>query len=554
MNSNNHAAQSQATERIKGRLVVSCQAYPGDPLEDTETIRRIARAAAVGGAAGLRLNSPEHIAAVRQDTDLPIIGIRKKYDSDGNLRITPDFASAAELAQAGASIIALDCTGRPWSGGDPWRQCVQRIHSELNLPVMADIATLDEALAAASAGADMIGSTLNGYTEETRRCNGFDWELLARLVRETGRPVIAEGHISTPAEARRAIRAGAWSVVVGSAITRPGVITEVFVKAVDPSAVRGPVIGVDIGGTSIKAGLVDRAGSVAHVQRVPTEARGGRDAIVEAAAKAIDNVLNAVRGTSVAGLGIASAGAIDAATGMVFAATDNLPGWAGFNLKGFAEGRFHLPVCVNNDAHAAALAELRFGVGREFTDFAALTIGTGVGGGLVCGGKLLRGNHGLAGTFGHQTICFDGRECNCGRRGCLEAYVSAKSLIYEYQMRYGQTDQRADEAEEAAFANKISQLASAGDPVALEAYGALAGYLAEGVANIFNGFDPQAVILSGGLIEGHPGFAAEVEQRVAGLLHFGEKRKPQIRLSSAGQYAGVQGAAASVFAAQEGHL
>jgi putative N-acetylmannosamine-6-phosphate epimerase/predicted NBD/HSP70 family sugar kinase len=532
---------------IKGKLVVSCQAAPGDPLEDTETIRRIARAAVGGGAAGLRVNSAEDIAAIRRDTDLPIIGIKKKY-LNGQLRITPDFESAAELAAAGANIVALDCTNRTWPFGDPWQEIVERIHRELNLLVMADIATLGEALAAAAGGVDMIGMTLNGYTEETRGNSAFSWPLLADLVRQTGRPIVAEGHISTPAEARRAIENGAWSVVVGSAITRPGTITARFVEAIGSRPKTTSAIGVDIGGTSIKAGLVDREGRVSFISQTPTRAREGRDAIAAAAEQVIENVLTAARneGIQPCGLGIASAGAIDVQTGVVFAATDNLPGWVGFDLRGFAEERFHLPVQVNNDAHAAVLAELHFGLGRELSDFVAITIGTGVGGGIVSGGKLLCGQHGFAGTIGHHTIRFDGRPCNCGRLGCLEAYVSTAALIQEYE---SQNVRRQGESgiSDAALALRISQLAAAGDTAALKAYSALAGYLAEGVANIFNILDPEAVILSGGLVEGHAAFVTEVEQRVTSLLHFGGKRKPRVRLSEAGQYAGVQGAAASVF-------
>ncbi len=138
-------------EQIKGRLVVSCQAYPGDPLEDTEVLRRMALAALGGGAAGLRVNSAEHIAALRRDTSLPIIGIHKEY-GPSDLRITPDFAAARALAASGASMIALDCTNHPWPNGDPWQEIVRRIHAELHLPVMADIATIDEALAAVHRG------------------------------------------------------------------------------------------------------------------------------------------------------------------------------------------------------------------------------------------------------------------------------------------------------------------------------------------------------------------------------------------------------------------
>lgn len=540
---------SRVAKQIQGRLVVSCQAFPGDPLEDTDAIRRMALAAIGGGAAGLRINGFDDIAAIRRETDLPIIGLMKRY-SGGELRITPDFASAAELAAAGADVIALDCTGRPWPGGDPWRENIQRIHSELKLPVMADIATIDEALAAAAAGADFIGMTLNGYTEETKGRHGFNWEMLASLVERSGRPIIAEGHISTPAEARRAIEGGAWSVVVGSAITRPGVITTGFVQVMTRATRTAPAIGVDIGGTSVKAGLVDRQGRVTFIKRVPTRADGGREAIADATAEAIEGVLHDAQGVTVSGLGIGSAGVIDSATGTVFAGTDNLPGWVGFDLRRFAWERFHLPVHVNNDAHAAALAELRFGIGHKVSSFAALTIGTGVGGGIVVDGRLVRGNHGFAGSFGHQTIRFDGRQCNCGRKGCLEAYVSASALVHEYETRRGgQAVGTAEDTSGQALA--VSQLAVAGDSAALAAYSALAGYLAEGVANIFNVVDPEIVVLSGGVVEGHEGFAAEVERRTAALLHFGTKRMPRVQLSSAGHYAGVQGAAASVFEADE---
>src|SRR5690242_13796601 len=132
-----------SVNQIKGKLVDSCQAFPGDPLYDTDTIRPIVRSAVPNGAAVRRLNGYDHIAAIRRDTALPIIGIQKKY-VDGMLRITPDFESAAELASAGASIIALDCTNRTWNFGEPWQQIVERIHRELKLPVMADIATFEE--------------------------------------------------------------------------------------------------------------------------------------------------------------------------------------------------------------------------------------------------------------------------------------------------------------------------------------------------------------------------------------------------------------------------
>jgi glucokinase-like ROK family protein len=542
---------AEILEKLKGKLVVSCQAAPGDPLEDAETIRRIARSVTEAGAAGLRVNSPEHIAAIRRDSDVPIIGIQKKHHG-GIIHITPDFGSAAALAAAGASIIALDCTDRVWEDGEPWRVVIERIHRELNLPVMADVATSEEALAAAAAGADMVGTTLNGYTEQTSNHQSFDWHLLTEMVRQMQVPVIAEGHISSPEEARRAVSLGAWCVIVGSAITRPGTITAGFVQAMDQAVSVGPAIGVDIGGTSIKAGLVDSHGKVTLITQVPTNATGGRDVIATNLCKAVQDVLCAARKQDIqpSGLGIASAGAINSADGSVFAATDNLPGWAGFELGNFLEKRFCLPTWVVNDAHAAVLAELHFGVGRNLSDFVAITIGTGVGGGIVSGRKLIMGQHGFAGTIGHHVIRQGGLACNCGRCGCLEAYVSTAALLREYRERGGSIPDRSS-ADDAAIAFQISQYAIAGSPAAVGAYKALASYLAEGIANIFNLLDPQAVLVSGGLVESQEQFVPCVAKQVRNLLHFGAKRQPCVEAAKAGRLAGVQGAATLVFVGQQ---
>jgi predicted NBD/HSP70 family sugar kinase len=424
---------------------------------------------------------------------------------------------------------------------------IKRVHEELRLPVMADIATLEEGLAAAAAGADFVGTTLNGYTEETCGNHFFDWSLLADLVRRIRVPIIAEGHISTPEEARRAAAMGAWCVIVGSAITRPGVITSKFVRALRNGSSAGAAIGVDIGGTCVKAGLVRPTGAVSLETQVPTEAAKGRDAIAASLCEAIEQVLAALtKGIQPVGLGIASAGAISAKDGSVFAATENLPGWAGFDLRSFAEKRFHLPTWVVNDAHAAVLAELHFGAGRSLSNFVAITIGTGIGGGIVCDGKLLRGQHGFAGSIGHHVIREGGHPCNCGRRGCLEAYVSTAALLREFRERGGAIPDHAS-IDDAALALRINHLAIEGLPAAVGAYRALGNYLAEGIANIFNLFDPEAVLVSGGLVEGQVQFLCAVAEQVANLLHLGLKRQPCVRAAKAGRFAGVQGAAALVF-------
>jgi len=537
-------------QSIHRKLIVSCQAAPNDPMEDTETLRRVARSAVMGGASGIRLNSPQDVRAVRLDTNLPIIAIQKSYEG-GQLRITPDFASAKALAEAGADIIALDCTDRPHLYGEPWREIVRRIHEELGLLVMADIATLHDGILAAEGGADIVAPTLHGYTEETKATFGFHPELVTALARETGKPVIAEGNVSTPALARIALEAGAWSVVVGSAITRPGSITATFVEAIRPlseptSKAARYVIGIDIGGTAIKSAVIDEDGAVHLPQQVPTQASQGRETIAAGLSTALTQTLKAAAEANleIAGIGVASAGAIDSANGNVFAATENLPGWAGFHLRQYLQGFTELPIFVENDAHAAALAELRFGAARGLSNFVALTIGTGIGGGIVLDGRLVRGTHGFAGTLGHQTIRFDGRPCNCGRRGCLEAYVSTAALIEEYR----QLEPAAPIDQPAATAARlIAERSIAGDAKARRAYSQLAAYLAEGVANIYNLLDPEAIILSGGLIEGQPDFLREVQQHSGALLHFGAKRPPRLIASAAGLYSGVQGAAATVF-------
>ena len=220
---------------LQGKLIVSCQAAPGDPLDDVNALTRIALSAIRGGAGGLRANSADCIAAFRQQTNVPVIGILKRY-IDGEAHITPDFASAEAIARAGADVVAIDCTARRLRsavpGAELWPQLISRVHGELGKAVLADVATFDEAAAAAEAGADAVATTLFGFTPETAGHRFVDWEMVARLVRQMPVPVIVEGHITQPQEVRQALDLGAYAVVVGSAITRPELITARFVQAI----------------------------------------------------------------------------------------------------------------------------------------------------------------------------------------------------------------------------------------------------------------------------------------------------------------------------------
>lgn len=213
-------------------LIVSCQARADNPLHGSVFMAAMARAAEAGGAVGLRANGAEDVAAIRAVTRLPIVGIVKRWEKAFPVYITPDFASAAAVAAAGADLIAIDATSRP-RNGEPLPELIGRIRGELRRPVFADVATLEEGEAAAALGADCVATTLSGYTDETAASkSGPDLDLVRALASRLKVPVIAEGRYDTPELAAAALKAGAHAVVVGTAITNPREITRRFAAAV----------------------------------------------------------------------------------------------------------------------------------------------------------------------------------------------------------------------------------------------------------------------------------------------------------------------------------
>jgi putative N-acetylmannosamine-6-phosphate epimerase len=216
---------------LKGRLLVSCQADPGDPLDDLDTLTRMARSVLQGGAAGLRAEGPRAVRAFRELTELPIVGMVKAKDLNGDVYITPNFSAAQSVSAAGADMVALDCTQRRLSEAEPWPTLIRRIQAELRKSVLADIASLEDGIAAQEAGANAVATTLYGYTAETAGARQISWPLLQSLVKKLRIPVIAEGHYYHPEDVRKALDLGAHAVLVGSAITRPQTITARFVAA-----------------------------------------------------------------------------------------------------------------------------------------------------------------------------------------------------------------------------------------------------------------------------------------------------------------------------------
>lgn len=221
---------TEITARLRGGLIVSCQALPHEPLFGADIMARLALAAEAGGAIGIRANSPVDIAAIRAVTSLPLIGLSKIDVAGYDVYITPTVADAQAVADAGADIIALDATNRPHPEGSA-AAAILKVQAATGKPVLADISTYDEALAAQDAGAEFISTTMSGYTHYSPQQQEPDLELVQRLAAALTVPLIAEGRIATPEQARAALDAGAWAVVVGGAITRPQQITARFARA-----------------------------------------------------------------------------------------------------------------------------------------------------------------------------------------------------------------------------------------------------------------------------------------------------------------------------------
>lgn len=206
-------------QRLQHGLIVSCQAPVDSPMHDPAVIAAMAQAAINQGAVGVRLDTPTHVQAVRSKIMSPIIGLWKQQIPGFDVYITPQFCHAQAIAHAGADMIAIDATLRDRPGGETVESLIAQIHNELNKPVMADVDTLDAAIAAANAGADVIGTTLYGYTAATKDQAPPGFKLLAQMVSAIKVPIFCEGGIASPRMARQAINLGAYAVVVGTAIT-----------------------------------------------------------------------------------------------------------------------------------------------------------------------------------------------------------------------------------------------------------------------------------------------------------------------------------------------
>ncbi|MDO4169711.1 MAG: N-acetylmannosamine-6-phosphate 2-epimerase [Lachnospiraceae bacterium] len=216
---------------MKG-LIVSCQTQPDDPIHTEDMVVKMAEAAKWAGAVGIRANTPEQIRKIKKAVDLPIIGLWKIWHDNTDVFITPTLEACKAIWEAGADIIALDCTSQINHEGRPAYELLARVKEEIpEAPIFADVSNFEEAKRAAEMGADIVAPTLYGYTEETKHIEEPDMRAFAKMCRELGDKVsiMMEGHIYTPEDAMKCMYLGADAVVVGSAITRPHLTAKRFV-------------------------------------------------------------------------------------------------------------------------------------------------------------------------------------------------------------------------------------------------------------------------------------------------------------------------------------
>jgi glucokinase len=313
-------------------------------------------------------------------------------------------------------------------------------------------------------------------------------------------------------------------------------------SSVDPRSAASRHLGVDVGGTKCLGVIITDRGEVAATDRRPTP-RGDRqllDTVAELAAE-----LGAVAGTiDTAGVGLP--GSIT--RGGVLTSSPHLPGVVNFDAATALSGELGMRVAVTNDASCAALAEWRLGAGRGVDDMIMITLGTGIGGGVIADGRLLLGANGYVGEFGHMMIDPNGPQCPCGQRGCWERYASGSAVALEAKRAAseGRLQRLVDDAgsADAITSEQVVTAAAAGDADAIAVLDHFAHWMAAGLANLTNAFDPARFVLGGGLSAAAPVFEPMLRRHCAALVYASNLRAlPDIRFAALGERAGAIGAA-----------
>jgi glucokinase len=305
-------------------------------------------------------------------------------------------------------------------------------------------------------------------------------------------------------------------------------------------------IGIDVGGTKVLGGVVSESGEILTTARRDTPREGGR-----ALTQAIADVANELAHEfPVDSIGVSAAGFISSDRKTILA-TPNIAGWNGVNLDRELNEILGKTIVLENDANAAAWGEFKFGAGRGRNDLMLLTLGTGVGGGLILDGALFRGAFGIGAELGHIRIVPEGHLCGCGIRGCLEQYSSGSALLRHAREAISASPDiarnllaRGDGTLEGLKGEHITDAAREGDPVAMAAFNTMASYLGAGIASLCAVIDPSCIVIGGGVIDAGEIFLGPTREAALRLIPFSGKHPyPEIVAAELGNHAGLVGVA-----------
>ena len=315
-------------------------------------------------------------------------------------------------------------------------------------------------------------------------------------------------------------------------------------------------IGLDLGGTNITAALVAATGEIVKLLNRRTHASRGPEPVIQDMVEMVAQLI-ASRGITrddIVGLGVGAPGPLSHRDGIIYSAA-NLPGWKNVRIQRGLLERTGLPTVLDNDANAAAFAEYWVGAGKGTREMVTLTLGTGIGSGVILNGEILRGHFENAAELGHLIVRAGGRPCSCGQRGCLEQYASPGNLAKHCieQLRQGEASSLADVLErDGTFgARAIAEAAQAGDELALRLWDEACHYIAIGCVNIQHAFNPQLLVLAGGMTKAGDFLLARVQRQVKELCWNLLDDAPAITISVLGNDAGVIGAAGLAWAARD---
>jgi glucokinase len=309
-----------------------------------------------------------------------------------------------------------------------------------------------------------------------------------------------------------------------------------------------PVLGVDVGGTKVAVGLVDHTGKILAQGRKPMVANGTAEAGLQAVADAIDSLASSVPG-GIHSIGICAPGPLDPKSGVVLN-PPNLPCWRDFPLAEKIRSRYHVPVRVDNDANAAALAETRWGAARGFRYVFYATIGTGIGSGIVFDGRIYHGHTGSAGEGGHVSIDYRGPVCNCGKRGCIEILAAGPAIGARARTRLSSESSRSLILElakgdvSAVTSELVGQAYTAGDPLAREVLQETVEILTAWLGNIVDLLDPDVLVMGGGVAAMLLPFFDEIKKRLPGWCVNPRASEIPLLMAHYGADAGIAGGAA----------